>query len=191
MKRMRALTGPMFAAMLAAAAAAAADRVTVDGIALSAQARTREQLEAFYSARGLPPDAVAAIAQHCFVTIGIRNRRRDVAWLIPARWQFLDATGKPVARITRMQWQARWDELKVPSAARSAFNWTQLPEARDLQPDEPVGGNIALARSAAPFTLVAEFPIGARDAARVVRIRVPNLQCVDAAQAAPAPEAVP
>lgn len=170
------------------AAAQAGDssaRRTVDGIAIYIEPRTREQLEAFYAARGLPAEAVEAIAQHCFFTVGIRNGRSDAAWLIPARWQFVDGKGQPLARVTRAQWNARWDELQVPSAARSAFGWTQLPEERDLQPDEPVGGNIAVAPSAQPFTLVAQFPIGARDAKRTVRIRVPNLRCGGDAPATP------
>lgn len=161
-------------------------RRVVDGIAFSVEPRTREQLEAFYAARGLPTEAVNAIAQRCFFTVGIRNGRTDIAWLIPARWQFVDDNGQPLARVTRAQWNARWDELHVPSAARSAFAWTQLPEERDLQPDEPVGGNIAIAPSVRPFTLIAQFPIGARDAKHMVRIRVPNLRCGGDAAAATA-----
>ncbi len=30
----------------------------------------------------------------------------------------------------------------LPQANRSTFGWTQLPAVRDLQPDEPVGGNL-------------------------------------------------
>lgn len=186
------ITGADMAGAASAADTRSRDRGVIDGISFHVEPRTREQLEAFYAARGLPAEAVTAIAQQCFLTIGIRNHRRNAAWLIPARWKFVDNNGQPLTRITRAQWNARWDELKVPPAARSAFNWTQLPEVRDLQPDEPVGGNIALIPSAQPFTLMAEFPVGARDAQRVVRIRIPNLRCgAEAAVPASAPESAP
>lgn len=150
----------------------------VDGLAFSVEPRTREQLIAFYTARGLPANAVDEIARHCFLTVGIRNRRQDVVWLIPARWRFVDdASGRTLARITRPQWQQTWQRLAVPAAARNTFGWTQLPERRDLQPDEPVGGNVALKMPAGAFSLIAEFPLGSADAKRSLRVRVPNLRC--------------
>lgn len=157
--------------------AAASGRAQVDGLEFSVEARTPEQLTAFYTARGLPANAVDEIARHCVLTVIMRNRRKDVVWLIPARWRFVDANGRALKRITRPQWQQAWQRLKVPAAARNTFGWTQIPERRDLQPDEPVGGNMALAMPQAAFTLFAEFPVGAVDAKRALRVQVPNLRC--------------
>lgn len=163
--------------------AAAAERAQVDGLEFSVEARTSEQLIAFYTARGMPANAVDEIARHCFLTVGMRNNRKDVVWLIPARWRFIDdRTGRALSRMTRPQWQQAWQRLRVPAAARNTFGWTQLPERRDLQPDEPVGGNIALTQATGVFTLEAEFPLASPGgkspkAQRSLRIRVPNLRC--------------
>lgn len=162
---------------VACATASAAEQAPVEGLSFSVEARTADQLTAFYTARGLPADAVAEITRHCFLTVGIRNTRTDTVWLIPARWRFVDANGRSLKRVTRAQWQQTWQRLKVPAAAQTTFGWTQLPERRDLQPDEPVGGNIALAMSQTAFTLIAELPLGAADAKRALHVRVPNLRC--------------
>lgn len=176
---------------LACARAPAAEHVQVEGLNFSVEARTVEQLTAFYTARGLPANAVTEITRHCFLTVGMRNTRKDTVWLIPARWRFVDANGRSLKRVTRPQWQQTFQRLKVPAAARTTFGWTQLPERRDLQPDEPVGGNIALAMSQAAFTLIAEFPLGTADAKRALHVRVPNLRCgveeSSASSAAPVP----
>lgn len=162
--------------------AAAAERTRVAGLEFSVEARTAEQLIAFYTARGMPANAVDEIARHCFLTVGMRNNRKDAVWLIPSRWRFIDQeSGRALKRMTRVQWQQAWQRLGVPASARNTFGWTQLPERRDLQPDEPVGGNIALVPAQAAFTLIAEFPLAngnsGPDATRSLRIRVSNLRC--------------
>lgn len=171
--------------------ALAAERNQVDGLEFSVEARTSEQLTAFYTARGLPANAVEEITRHCFLTVIMRNHRKDTVWLIPARWRFVDANGRALKRMTRPQWQQVWQRLKVPMAARNTFGWTQIPERRDLQPDEPVGGNMALAMPQAAFTLFAEFPLGNADAKRVLRVRVPNLRCGGEESSAAATAPVP
>lgn len=124
---------------------------------MSISARTPEQIEAFFSARGFPREALGALRDACFLTVGIRNASSEVVWLELDRFKLSDASGKPVPRITRAQWKARFKKFKVPAASQATFGWTQLPEVRDLQPDEPVGGNIAIPRHNHPFKLIAEF----------------------------------
>ena len=189
------LLSGLFASGLVAPATAA-ERTQVDGLEFSVEARTAEQLIAFYTARGLPANAVDEIARHCFLTVGMRNKRKDTVWLIPARWRFIDETsGRALKRMTRAQWQQAWQRLNVPAAARNTFGWTQLPERRDLQPDEPVGGNIALVAPQAAFTLIAEFPLASEnsspDTKRSLRIRVPNLRCGGEESSAAAKPQVP
>lgn len=151
--------------------------VNRDGIRLSVSARTPGQLRAFYSARGLPENAVEEIAQTCFITVGVHNSRNETVWLDLKQWQFVTASAAALNRISPADWRARWARLNVPRASQSTFGWTQLPEVRDLQPDETVGGNIPLVTSAQEFTLMARFPLG-DEKDRVLEISVPHLRCV-------------
>lgn len=164
---------------IAAPAPAAAVRQTVDGVELFVDPRTPAQLEGFYSARGLPPQAIEEIKHYCFITVGVHNHRDDVVWLLPDRWRITDARGRQLHRVARARWDARWQALNVAPAARSAFGWTQLPDARDLQTDEPVGGNFAIERPSGAFTLVAIFPIGSAKGTRSVRIPIEHLRCAE------------
>lgn len=156
------------------AANAAADRFTAHGAEFSIAVRPVEGTMAFYAARGFPRDMVRAIAGTCFVGVGIRNEREDVLWLELEHWRFSDAAGREVKRITRPEWDARWEGLGAPLAARATFDWTQLPESRDLQPGEPVGGNVALETPGGEFALTALFRTGTGE---TFQIQAPGLRC--------------
>jgi len=145
-----------------------------EGLAFSASTRTPEQTTAFYAARGFPEVMVREIAATCFVTVGLQNRRDEVVWLELDQWRFTDAAGKPVARITRPEWSRKWEAMNVPLSARATFGWTQMPESRDLQPGEPVGGNVAVVAPTSPFSLNARFRTAS---GKQIDIVVPGLQC--------------
>lgn len=149
-------------------------------VEFSVSIRTPEQQAAFYAARGFPDAAIRQITATCFLTAGIYNRSAQVVWLELANWRITDAAGKPVARITREAWEQTWRRLEVPLASRATFGWTQLPESRDLQPGEPVGGNVAVVAPAGPFTVVARFRTGADGAGAPIEIAVKNLSCPSA-----------
>jgi hypothetical protein len=153
---------------------AAADRIVRDGVEMRVSPRTPDQTTAFYSVRGFPPKAVEDIAQACFLGVMIHNRRSDSLLLELDNWRFTDAAGHEVKRITRPQWNARWQALDVPLAARATFGWTQLPESRDLLPDEAVGGNVPVEPPSGEFTLSARFRTGSGGE---VDITVPDLSC--------------
>lgn len=159
---------------LPAAAQAADARIDRDGLVLHVGLRDAEGVTAFYAARGFPPAMLAVIGRTCFVGVGIRNERRDTLWLELAEWRFTDAEGREVRRITRPEWDARWAAMNAPLAARATFDWTQLPEARDLQPGEPVGGNVAVLPPAGGFRLDARFRTGGGEA---IAVTVPGLRC--------------
>lgn len=146
-------------------------------LGFSISVRTPEQVTAFYSARGFPDQAVRALVNSCLLTVGMHNNRPDVVWLELANWRFTDAQGREVRRITRRDWEARWEQLQVPPASRATFGWTQLPESRDLQPGEPVGGNVAVLPPTGPFTLEARFRTGQRKDGPVLRVHIPDLRC--------------
>jgi hypothetical protein len=167
--------------LLATLSARGADpRLVRDGVEFSVSVRTADQLVAFYSARGFPPDTVREITKSCFVSVGLRNQRSDVLWLELANWRFEDAEGRPVPRVTREEWEKTWQRVNTPLASQATFGWTQLPETRDLQPGEPVGGNVAVRPSKEPFTLVARFRTGADGQGTPVEIRWPGLVCSSA-----------
>lgn len=160
------------------------ERIERSGLSLGASVRTAEQMRAFYGARGFPAKAIDAIAKTCFVTVGLYNERADVVWLDLNRWRLLDARGKPVQRVSRDQWNRTFARLNVPSASRATFGWTQLPEIRDLQPNESVGGNLAVIAPAGEFTLEAHFDTGVDRRGEKLVISVPHLRCPSAEQAA-------
>lgn len=158
-----------------------AERQNIEGLIIRAQPRTPEQIAAFYAARGFPPAAIEALTKTCFITVTIVNERQEVVWLELDNFRFVDAKGRALPRIARKQWQARWETLALPAAKRATFGWTQLPERRDLQPGEPVGGNVTIQAPQGRFTLEARFRLG-ETPGRVLQARIPDLVCPDSGE---------
>ena len=139
---------------------------------------TPEQISAFYEARGFPPGALERIRQACFITAHIDNKSNDLLWLETANWR-ITQSGKPVSRLGRDHWNRIWDEISLPQSKRSTFGWTQLPDVRDLQPTEPVGGNIALPRNGKPYDITVNFHTGADKRRGMISIEFENLHCAE------------
>lgn len=137
---------------------------------------TPGQITAFYEARGFPKAALDRLRNACFVTAHIKNRSERVIWLETENWKFTVA-GKPVQHISKPLWTKWWDDIDLPDANRSTFGWTQLPQVRDLQPDEPVGGNIILASDIAQFDLLARFYTGQDKRAGMLEIQFKDIKC--------------
>lgn len=181
----------VFAVLLAASGtdgSAAPDdgRLTVrqHGLMMALTARTSDQLAAFYSARGFPPEAVERISRTCFITISLRNDSSKVLWLEPGTWRMVDPQGRAVSRIARPEWDRLWNEIRLPPSYRATFGWTLLPESRDLQPGEAVGGNITLVSGAGEFTLTAYFATSQDRHGEILSVPVPPLRCAPARPAA-------
>lgn len=154
-----------------------ASRFENDSLTIRLVPRTPNQMAAFYEARGFARNALEVLKKACFVTVVIRNKTdSEVIWLEPKNWRFLSEHGD-VARLTREYWNTQWGELKLPLAHRSTFGWTLLPERRDLQPKEPVGGNLALTRTSAPVTVVAQFMTGQAKQGPEITVRFENIRC--------------
>jgi len=148
-----------------------------DGLNFRLVARTPAQMAAFYEGRGVVRRAIDEIRKVCFIGAVVINRTEDIVWLDLSEWRFIDRDGRPIERYVRDYWHKTWARLDVPLANRSVFNWTQLPERRDLHPAESVGGNVSLAPRAGRFALEARFPRGAaRDQGEVV-VRIDDLHC--------------
>ena len=138
--------------------------------------RTGEQMAAFYEARGLPTQALAKIKKACFVTVGIYNKSDHVIWLELHRWQVKNKKNK-LPRLTRQYWQQQFAALGVPQSERSTFNWTLLPEERNLQPHEPVAGNIIIDAMAQDFTLLMSFRQGEDKRGANIKVKLDKLRC--------------
>jgi hypothetical protein len=168
--------------LLAGHDAMAADRGGYDaqGIVLHATPRTVDQTAAFYSGRGFPPAMIGRFTDVCFITVGMRHTRDDVVWLEPARWRVRDAHGGAVTRLDRAYWDRQWDALAAPRASRATFGWTLLPESRDMQPGESVGGNITVRRPVGPLSIEFHFLTGKSKDGTDVVARIDGLLCQEA-----------
>lgn len=158
-------------------AQAAADGQTVDGLYLKATVRSPVQISAFYEARGFPAQATTLLARHCFITVIVRNRSDRVVWLEPGRWAIRGGEGNTVTPLSPGYWERQWDKIGLSAAKRSTFRWSQLPQSRDLQPHEPVGGNLSIPRIPGDFTLDTAFATGSGGSGPVIRARFPGLRC--------------
>lgn len=143
---------------------------------MSATPRTPDQMAAFYIGRRFPQHVVEETRKLCFVTVGVRNRTREVVWLEPERWRFITGTGE-VRRLSREQWRQRLDTIGVPPAVRTTLTWTQLPDERDLQPNENVGANAAIPPLKGEFTLEARFATGVDRHGPELVVTIPGLSC--------------
>ncbi len=151
--------------------------LTNHGIELQIAVRAPAQVAAFYEARGFPQQALQRLRETCLITFRIHNQRKDVVWLELENWHFRDAKGYAVRRLDRKYWNALWETLDMPLSNRATFGWTLLPENRDLQPGESVGGNIAVVAPPRPFTLKALFHTGARKEGDDSLIRAEAIIC--------------
>lgn len=176
------LSGGMLLSCLLAAAVSALEKpyrgpfVENDDMLFVLMPRTPAQMAAFYEARGFPQNAIERITGSCFVTAHIENRSNRVIWLETAHWK-LSSNGHPLQRLGANYWQQQWDETGLSAASRATFGWTQLPEVRDLQPHEPVGGNIVLPGSTRDFDLEARFFTGQDKRGRMLEVRFENVTC--------------
>jgi hypothetical protein len=164
-------------------AAAAADKPESFGfenaqLQVHLMSRTPNQMAAFYEARGFPKNMVETLKGYCFLTVGIRNKSRDVLWLDVDQWHFV-ALGGEVERMQRSRWKELWTAMAVPQAAQSTFRWTLLPETLDFRPDEGEGGNVVLKRIDTPFSLTARFATGEDKQGGAIEVRIDGIQCAN------------
>jgi hypothetical protein len=138
--------------------------------------RTPAQMSAFYEARGFPPAALERIRHTCFMTLRIENRSRDVLWVDLGQWHFY-ADGKEIPRLGEHYWQQQWDEIHLRQASRSTFGWTQFPQLRDLQPEEPVGGNLVFPGNTRRINIDAMLQTGAQRTGPVIHLGFGNVAC--------------
>jgi len=177
----RCLTGALLAALVCTRASAI-DKpypgpfIENDQLLVVLMPHTAEQMAAFYEARGFPRNAIDLIRQTCFVTVHIENKSRSTIWLEQKNWR-TTSNSKPLARLGRDYWDGQWNGINLRLASRSTFGWTQLPLVRDLQPDEPVGGNIVFPGTTESFDLEARFYLGKDKRGGMLVTRFEDIQC--------------
>jgi len=137
---------------------------------------TPEQMAAFYEARGFPKNAIELITETCFITVHIENKGRQVTWLDTANWRLI-SNNRALAILGTDYWNRKWEEIDLPQANRSTFYWTQLPAVVDLQPDEPVGGNIVLPGTVRDFHLEANFMTGRDQRGEKIQVNFERVAC--------------
>ncbi len=147
-------------------------------IKLEMIARTPEQMAAFYEARGFPKAAIRELAQMCFITTSLKNKSRDVIWMKLANWKFTGKLG-PLKRFHRNELKARWQQIGLAQQYQSTFRWTLIPEVLDYRPDEREGGNIVLQRTDEPFSLQAQFVMGAEQDGKRLSVKIDDLRCAE------------
>jgi len=131
--------------------------------------RTPEQMAAFYEARGFPVAMIDELTQHCFFTVVIKNKSKNIVWLDMNQWHFIageKTDEQEVRRIPRSYWPPKWTAMHIPMSAQSTFRWTLLPEKLDFQPDESEGGNVILERTENPFFINGSVWLGTSQSGR-------------------------
>ena len=135
-----------------------------------------ESMAAFYEARGFPREAIDLITTTCFVTVHVENRSDTVIWMDLDEWQFT-AAGKPLKRLDQAYWESQWDRIDLRQASRSTFGWTLLPQVRDLQPNEPVGGNIVFPVATGKLDMTLHLPTGDDRRGRLIILQFSDIPC--------------
>ncbi len=114
-------------------------------MALKATALQREQVAAFYQARGFAPAAIADYAAACVFSLELHNGGRQ-----PLRLRLADLRAQSPSGTVRFRqpqaWQAEWDRLGVAEPARIAFRWAQFQAGQEFAPGDWIMGMAALAR---------------------------------------------
>ncbi len=144
-----------------------------EGVALKATALQREQVAAFYQARGFAPAAIADYAAACVFSLELHNGGRQ-----PLRLRLADLRAQSPSGTVRFRqpqaWQAEWDRLGVAEPARIAFRWAQFQAGQEFAPGDWIMGMAALERRIdAPFRLVLQFS----DRKRSHEIAIDHVRC--------------
>lgn len=176
------MAGALLAVMLCAVPAAAQDGVDMRHfvrqgyVALGANPLTAATRTAFYAARGFSAAAIRPYAQACGFSFGMQNAGGLAVRTRLADWHAVGADGRRVALRPPEEWDARWEQAGLPTAARIAFRWAQFQAENLFEPGDWIMGMATLsARPAAPFRLVARY----RDAKGDHEIVLDQLACAD------------
>ena len=138
--------------------------------------RTPDQVAAFYEARGFPKQAIALIKSRCFITVGIRNKSKEILLHDLGTWSYKTKTAS-LPRIRRQDWFRQWDTMGIERPLQSTFRWTLLPESLDFRPEEGEGGNLTLVGTDEEFSISGSFTISSKTNSPVFNFTINNVHC--------------
>ncbi|MFV2056870.1 MAG: hypothetical protein ACC707_10400, partial [Thiohalomonadales bacterium] len=138
--------------------------------------RSPSQIAAFYEGREFSKAAIEETRNYCFPAVIVINKTADTMWLIIDDWRF-SSNGHPIKRIKRDYWKQRWKKIGLSMAHQSTFGWTLMPEVRDLQIDEGVGGSIPIEMQAEPYTINARLRTGQSKQGPMISVIINNVTC--------------
>ncbi|MBI4987144.1 MAG: hypothetical protein HZC24_17800 [Rhodocyclales bacterium] len=123
-------------------------------VALTATPLSREQVTAFYLARGFPAAAIAAYAENCVLSFDFKNGGATKLHTNLDEWTAGDGVRiRPLAA-----WETVWEQQQLPQAARIAFRWAQFPPQQEFAPGDWIMGMAATDRPlAGPFRVAARY----------------------------------
>lgn len=122
--------------------------------ALAVSPLGRDQVVAFYAARGFDAKTLAAYTDACVLSFTLRNESGQTLRHRLADW----TAGNGVRFHPLADWDAEWERRGAPQSARIAFRWAQFPEDQEFAPGDWIMGMAALERRiAGPFRVVARY----------------------------------
>lgn len=105
-------------------------QVTQPGFSLRLLPLNRDYVVAVFSAKGLPPEAVAATRDFCTFGTILRNTGKQPLHYDLTDWRYITPDGRIHRIRTKTQWTDEWAERGVP------FRWVLLHEEQTYQPGD-------------------------------------------------------
>lgn len=161
----------LFRLSIIAAATLVSTAVAGQALQVEVKALDREQVRAFYSARGFSAVALKPYADACILAFTLRNDTTTTMSYRLADWKAGDIPFTAVEI-----WDERWAKAGVPQPARIAFRWAQLPPEQEFSPGDWIMGMAALsARPKGPFRLTVRY----QDDKEQHEFATESLRCTD------------
>ena len=154
------------------------NRYEDDDIAFRVVPRPPDNIIAFYQGRGFPARAIEEIKKTCYVTFLMRNRSDTIIWLDLDNWRF-SSEDPGFKRLKRPFWKEKWKALDLPLSHQATFGWSLLPEVRDLQVDEGVGGSVTFTFTDKPIVVEARLKLGKNKDKGEKILRFDDVRCVE------------
>lgn len=120
---------------------------------IEVKALAREQVEAFYGARGFAAEILKPYSDACVLSFTAQNETNKTVRYRLSNW----SAGK-LSFADREIWETAWVKAKVAETARIAFRWAQFPPEQEFSPGDWIMGMAALAaRPSGPFRVTARY----------------------------------
>lgn len=109
-----------------------------DGIRVQLIQRLPDQTKAFFFGRGFAAAAANRLADRCLFQTIVHNTLPaggDTVAVDLHDWRVLNHE-QPAPLLLKRHWQEIWAQMKVPAAARTAFQWAFFPTRQEFAPGD-------------------------------------------------------